>query len=226
MKAIVIGGSGSLGRELINRLLLNSEVSCVVNIGRHENPQATVNVLVGEDQFVSTAQCQLVVDQVNSYAPFDAIYCVSGGWCGGELQSETLFEDTLQMLNASLMTSFLACKLGSHLFVDSPNPLIVLSGARSATKPTPSMLAYGTAKAATHQLAMSLASNPEGAGLPANTRIKCILPNILDTDANRAAMPTANFSKWTSLTSLSDILINWMIEPDAGGSTDEVLVNV
>ena len=50
---------------------------------------------------------------------------------------------------------------------------------------------YGMAKAATHHMASSLADSvgkPDG--LPKEATVAVLLPNVIDTPANRLAMPT------------------------------------
>eukprot|EP00808_Paulinella_micropora_P024580 g75817.t1 len=52
---------------------------------------------------------------------------------------------------------------------------------------TPGMLAYGACKAAVHQIALSLACS--GSGLPPDSSVLTLLPNVIDTPTNRVAMP-------------------------------------
>ncbi|MBN3309465.1 DHPR reductase, partial [Amia calva] len=60
-----------------------------------------------------------------------------------------------------------------------------------------SMVGYGMAKAAIHQLCQSLAG--ESSGLPAGAAAVAILPVTLDTPMNRKSMPDADFGAWTPL---------------------------
>jgi NAD(P)-dependent dehydrogenase (short-subunit alcohol dehydrogenase family) len=52
--------------------------------------------------------------------------------------------------------------------------------------------AYAASKAAAVAMIDSLAADLKGSGVRANS----ILPNIIDTEANRKAMPGADFAKW------------------------------
>jgi NAD(P)-dependent dehydrogenase (short-subunit alcohol dehydrogenase family) len=52
--------------------------------------------------------------------------------------------------------------------------------------------AYAASKAAAVAMIDSLAADLKGTGVHANS----ILPSIIDTDANRKAIPQADFSKW------------------------------
>jgi dihydropteridine reductase len=60
------------------------------------------------------------------------------------------------------------------------------------------MLGYGLSKAATHYLVKSLAVDP---ALQSTVTSLAILPVTIDTPANRAAMPKADFTAWTRVSS-------------------------
>ncbi|KAE9555819.1 hypothetical protein FO519_001033 [Halicephalobus sp. NKZ332] len=84
----------------------------------------------------------------------------------------------------------------------------VWSSTISALDGTSGMIGYGLAKAAVHQLTKSL-SDPQAAGLPEGTTVLAILPITLDTPMNRKWMSKADFSTWTSLTFVADLLHKW-----------------
>ena len=58
---------------------------------------------------------------------------------------------------------------------------------------TAGLAAYAASKAAAVALIDSLAADLKGTGVRANS----ILPGVIDTPANRKAMPKADFSKWS-----------------------------
>ena len=81
----------------------------------------------------------------------------------------------------------------------------MLTGAKAAFESGPSFaLSYGMSKAATHHLAKSIEDQ-------INT--VCILPTILKTPANRAAMPDADTSTWTDLETVASQICNWCENP-------------
>jgi dihydropteridine reductase len=75
------------------------------------------------------------------------------------------------------------------------------------------MIGYGTAKAAVHQLVHSLAAS--GSGLPRDSVVVGIMPETLDTPANRAGMPNADFSNWTPCEEVADKLHQWTTKASA-----------
>ena len=75
------------------------------------------------------------------------------------------------------------------------------------------MIGYGLAKAAVHQLTQSLAANKSG--LPTNSSVLTILPITLDTPMNRKFMPKSDFSSWTSLEYVAQLMHNWASNGEA-----------
>ncbi|MFL6425967.1 MAG: hypothetical protein ACJ71R_20590, partial [Nitrososphaeraceae archaeon] len=39
-----------------------------------------------------------------------------------------------------------------------------------------------------------------------NINVNCIMPSIIDTEANRRAMPTADYSKWLKPSDLANVV--------------------
>ncbi|XP_069488013.1 dihydropteridine reductase isoform X2 [Ambystoma mexicanum] len=74
------------------------------------------------------------------------------------------------------------------------------------------MIAYGMAKATVHQLCQSLGC--ENSGLPAGSAAVAILPVTLDTPANRASMPNADYSSWTPLEFVAETFFDWTAGKD------------
>ncbi len=66
--------------------------------------------------------------------------------------------------------------------------------------------AYYIAKSATHALAMQLSDLKD---IPATSSVVTILPQMLDTEANRKAMPDADFSTWAPTDKVADLIQSW-----------------
>jgi len=69
---------------------------------------------------------------------------------------------------------------------------IVNVAAKAAFDHAPGATAYAASKAAAVAMMDSLAADLKGTGV----RVNSILPSIIDTEANRKAMPKADFAKW------------------------------
>jgi NAD(P)-dependent dehydrogenase (short-subunit alcohol dehydrogenase family) len=79
---------------------------------------------------------------------------------------------------------------------------IVNVAARPAVTPTAGMIAYATAKAGVAALTQALAVEV----LPQGILVNAVLPSIIDTPANRAAMPTADHATWPTPAQLAETI--------------------
>jgi NAD(P)-dependent dehydrogenase (short-subunit alcohol dehydrogenase family) len=82
------------------------------------------------------------------------------------------------------------------------------------------MAAYSATKAAVAALTRALAEEVKGDGILVNA----VLPSIIDTPANRAAMPEARFERWPKPAELAST-IRWLASP-ANAVTSGALVPV
>ena len=76
-------------------------------------------------------------------------------------------------------------------------------GAAGALKAAAGMGAYAASKAAVHKLTESLAEELKADGITVNA----VLPSIIDTPANRADMPDADFAAWVAPADLAAVIL-------------------
>ena len=79
---------------------------------------------------------------------------------------------------------------------------IVTVGSRAAVEPASGLAAYGAAKAAVIALTRSVAEETRELDITANS----VLPSVIDTPANRAAMGDAEASKWVTPERLAEAI--------------------
>ena len=115
----------------------------------------------------------------------------------GGFRWQTLAEGEFRVWEAlhrlNLLTVAAACKAALPLLVASGRGAIVNVGANAALKAAAGMGAYAAAKSGVHRLTESLAEEWKG-----KVRVNAVLPSILDTPANRADMPEADFGAWVT----------------------------
>jgi NAD(P)-dependent dehydrogenase (short-subunit alcohol dehydrogenase family) len=80
---------------------------------------------------------------------------------------------------------------------------IVNIGAFSALSGKAEMGAYVASKSAVIRLTESMAAELR----PRNINVNCVLPSVIDTPQNRAAMPKADPKKWVAPEALADVLL-------------------
>ena len=80
---------------------------------------------------------------------------------------------------------------------------IVNVAAKAAFDHSAGASAYAASKAAAVAMLDSLAADLQGTGVRVNT----ILPSIIDTEANRKAMPAADFGKWPKPEEIARVIL-------------------
>lgn len=91
---------------------------------------------------------------------------------------------------------------------------LVAIGAGAAIKAPAGLSAYAGAKSAVHRLIESFADELKTDGI----RVNAILPSIIDTPQNRAAMPDADHEAWVRPREIADA-IRFLLAEDASGIT-------
>ena len=80
---------------------------------------------------------------------------------------------------------------------------IVSIAARAALDHAAGAAAYAASKAAALAMFDCLAQDVKGRGI----RVNSVLPSIIDTEANRRAMPSAEFSKWPKPDEIAQVIL-------------------
>ncbi|KAJ2617031.1 letm1 and EF-hand domain-containing protein 1, mitochondrial [Coemansia sp. RSA 1365] len=203
---VVYGGRGALGSACVG--LFKRQAWKVISIDYNINPEADDNVIVSDSRQGLAEHGARITQDIGDLLggdKTDAVICVAGGWQGGNAASKNFLKNADLSIKQSVDTSLIAANIAArHL---RQNGLLALTGAIPALEGgTPGMVGYGMAKAAVHHLVTSLAM--PGSGIDGG-RVVGILPQTLDTPANRSAMPSADFSLWTPLPEVANVLHQW-----------------
>ena len=198
---LIIGGSGALGSALTNKL---KQASKIFNIDLVPNPSASKNILLDPSSTVST-QLASVLPQIDE--PLGAIFCTAGGFAMESLDSPHLFTSLDSMISMNFNSTLLGARIGAERL--SQNGLFVSTGADHVFHNiAPEMLTYALSKNLVHNLHMLVCEN--GEFKEKGVDCICILPTTIDSEANRAAMPDADFAKWLDPSKISDLLKMWV----------------
>jgi NAD(P)-dependent dehydrogenase (short-subunit alcohol dehydrogenase family) len=117
------------------------------------------------------------------------------------------------MLEMNLMSTFYVLRAALPALRRAGHGRIIAIGSRAAVDPGPTVGAYSASKAAMVSLVRTVALENQDSGLTANV----ILPGTIDTPANRASMPKADFSKWVQPGNIASMCV-WL----AGDAAKEI----
>ncbi|CAF1408736.1 unnamed protein product, partial [Adineta steineri] len=185
----------------------------VTSIDLKENEQADVNIALGDTESVEK-QAELISEKIQASLngeSVEAILNVAGGWAGGKANDKDFIKNSDLMLKQSVHSTLIAASLASKFLKE--NGLLTLAGAAAALNPTPGMIGYGAAKAATIHIGKSLAA--ADSGMPKGSSVLTIAPIMLDTPMNRKFMPKADTSTWTPLEYIAELFYKWVNDPSS-----------
>ncbi len=137
------------------------------------------------------------------FGRIDALCNLAGGFHMGEKVHEIPADkwDFMMELNAGSVLRM--CQAVVPRMLKAGGGRIVNIGAFSALSGKAEMAAYVAAKSAVIRLTESMAAELR----LQHINVNCVLPSILDTPQNRAAMPKADFSRWVAPEALADVLL-------------------
>ena len=172
---VVTGGKGALGGAVV--ALLEARGATV-----HVPDIATVDL---SNEAAATAYYATL-------PPLWASVQLAGGFAMAPL-TETSLTDFEKQWRMNTVTCFLACREAVRsIRRASGGGRIVNVAARPVLVPAPSMTAYVASKAGVAAITQALATELVGE----NILVNAVLPSLMDTPANRAAMPNADHAAW------------------------------
>ncbi len=150
--------------------------------------------------------------------PIDALVHLAGGFAGGATVAETSDATWNLMLNTNLNAAFYIARAVLPSMLRAGRGRIIAIGSRTAVEPAAKLSAYGASKAALVALIRTIALEVKKTAITANI----VLPSVIDTPANRAANPGADFSKWVKPASIARLLV-WLASDGAGDVNGAVI---
>jgi NAD(P)-dependent dehydrogenase (short-subunit alcohol dehydrogenase family) len=208
---LVAGGTGGLGRA-VTLAFLEAGARVGVSYRRAEEFAAVEGAagsraedLLGQAADVTDADAaQALVDAVlGRWGRLDAVVNAIGGYAGGLPLWETLPELFERMVDQNLRSGYMLARAAIPAMIRQKRGVFVNVASRAAVDHAAGASAYAATKAAAVALMDSLAADVRGTGL----RVNSILPSIIDTEANRKAMPRADFSKWPKPEAIARVLL-------------------
>jgi NAD(P)-dependent dehydrogenase (short-subunit alcohol dehydrogenase family) len=182
---VVTGGKGALGGAVVALL---------------EARGARVHV-----PDIATIDLTREADAAGYYAALPPVWAsihLAGGFAMKPLAETSLAEFEGQWrLNA--VTCFLACREAVRSMRRGGGGRIVNVASRPAVVPTPGMTAYVASKASVAAMTQALAAELAGDGILVNA----VLPSVIDTPANRAAMPRADHATWPRPAEIAEAIV-------------------
>jgi NAD(P)-dependent dehydrogenase (short-subunit alcohol dehydrogenase family) len=198
---LIAGGTGGLGREVTMAFLEAGAVPAVTYRKPEEfasiasaaerigsAPPAGVPVDVTDEQAVGKCVAEIVA----GHGRLDILVNAVGGYAGGTNLWEVDPRVYDQMLALNMKSGFVLARAALPQMIRQNRGWIVNIASKAALDHGAGGAMYAASKAGALAMMDSLAAEVK----PYNINVNSVLPSIIDTPANRAAMPKADFSKW------------------------------
>ncbi|MDD9969146.1 MAG: SDR family NAD(P)-dependent oxidoreductase [Myxococcales bacterium] len=192
-QVVITGGTGYLGQAVVRHMVALGAQCHVTwkHAGELERFEHRDTVTLHQVDCENEAA---VVDLYAGLDQVDASIHLVGGFAMAEVGDTSLamFE---QMWRLNSMTTFLCCREAVRAMRRGQGGRIVNVAARPAVEPSGGMVAYAAAKASVASLTQCLADEVASDAILVNA----VVPSIMDTPANRKAMPEADHASWPSV---------------------------
>ena len=200
---VVTGGTGALGRAVVDRLLRDGARPVVTYRIDREAAEAPW----GDRVCLSRLDLADERAATEFYAGIPALWAsihLAGAFAMASV-ADTSAADFRKMFDVNAMTCFLCCREAVRRMRQTGGGAggrVVNVSARPAVVPAGGMIAYSTSKAAVASITQSLAEEVKGDGILVNA----VLPSLMDTPANRAAMPKADYATWPKVEQVAETI--------------------
>lgn len=215
---IVTGASGGLGGAVVERFLELG--ASVIGVARGGMPERR-GLHPVEADLTDLAAARRVAEAARDVGGrVDCLAHLVGGFTMGDAIAGTGKPDWDRMFGLNFQTAVHMIQAVVPEMMRAGRGRVIAIGAKAALEPAAKMGAYCASKAALHALIRSLAAEVKDSGITANA----VLPSVIDTPANREAMPKADPSRWVRPEAIAE-LIAWLAS-DAAADVNGALIPI
>jgi len=208
---IVTGALGALGKVVAETALARGARVAGIDYAPSQMSATPERIEIGGVDLSDPAQAKTAVEAAaKHFGSLDALINIAGGFAfetvgDGDIKTWQRMH-ALNVLTA-LNTSHAALP---HLAASGAGRIVNI-GAMGALQAGSGMGPYAASKAGVHRLTEALANEWKG-----KVTVNAVLPSIIDTKANRADMPKADFSKWVTPQELAEVILFLASEAASG----------
>ncbi len=219
---LITGATGGLGEAVVSAFV--REGAFVAGAARRWASNESVDGLlkVRADLTTPDGAESAVRTVLDARGRLDAVVHLMGGFAMDGPLASTKTETWDRMMDMNARSAFLIFR--AALAGDAAAPVglrrLIAVGSRAGVQASPGAVAYAVSKAALHALVVNLAAEVVDRGITVNA----VLPGTIDTEANRKAMPDADFSRWVRPEAIAETLV-WLAS-DAAQATNGALIPV
>ncbi len=208
---LVAGGTGGLGNA-VSRAFLEEDAKVVVTYRKQEEFAALQQAAgaraaalegYGVDVTDEAATGEFVGGVLSRHGAVNVLVNTVGGYAGGVKLWELDTKVFDAMLSLNLRSGYALARAVLPAMLRQKSGSILNVAAKAAFDHGAGASAYAASKAAAVAMMDSLAADVKGTGV----RVNSILPSIVDTAANRQAMPDSDFAAWPKPEEIARVIL-------------------
>jgi NAD(P)-dependent dehydrogenase (short-subunit alcohol dehydrogenase family) len=160
-------------------------------------------LLPGFDLTLADAAHRMATRTLDHFGRIDGLVHTVGGFRGGVPVHQDAADTLDVLIDMNLCSAGRACRAVLPSMIGQHFGRIVTIGAAAGLAAPAGLAAYAAAKAGLIRYTEGLAQDVRRDGITAN----CVLPTLIDTPENRAAMPGADRSLWVAPEAIADLIL-------------------
>ena len=200
---LLTGAAGNLGRAVASAFAEAGDNLVLLDLKRGDLQDSERQLFIAAN-LLDTASVQGAVDQaLQRFKRIDVLCNIAGGFRMGSPVHETTEKDWNFLLDINARTLLNMSRAVVPVMLKGGGGKIVNIGAFAAQKGAAQMGAYVASKSAVIRLTETMAAELR----EKNINVNCVLPTIIDTPENRAAMPKADPKRWVAPADLAKVIV-------------------
>ena len=216
---VVTGALGALGRVVTDLALARGARVASVDHAPTQVPATSSQLELGGVDLTDATAAKKAIDHAAAhFGDLDVLINIAGGFAF-ETVADGDPKTWQRMYALNVTTALNASRAAIPHLVASGVGRIINVGALGALQAGSGMGPYAASKAGVHRLTEALAAEYKG-----RITVNAVLPSIIDTAANRASMPKADFTKWVAPKELADVIL--FLASDAASAVTGALIPV
>jgi 3-oxoacyl-[acyl-carrier protein] reductase len=199
---VVTGALGALGKVVAEIALARGARVAGIDHATSQATAAANRIELGGVDLTDRTQAKKAVEAVaGHFGRLDVLVNIAGGFAF-EAVAEGDPKTWQRMYALNVLTALNASQAAIPHLAASSSGRIVNVGAMGALQAGAGMGPYAASKAGVHRLTEALAAEWKG-----KITVNAVLPSTIDTAANRASMPRADFKKWVTPEELANVIL-------------------
>lgn len=205
---IVTGAAGNLGKAIAHAFAALGGNLVLVDLAREHlagafGAEDDHRCLVAANLVQTQGAQQAAQAALERFGRIDVLCNIAGGFRMGEMVHETSDENWNFLFDINARTVLNAARAVVPHMLAAGSGKIVNVGAFAAQRGVAQMGAYTASKATVIRMTEAMAAELR----EKNVNVNCVLPTIIDTPENRAAMPKADPAKWVAPSDLASVIV-------------------